>query len=108
MGDITIWLAIFLIIILMTVKRRLGLYGILDKAIDWIRKKGVTKLVLFTGAHHRLRMGARQVSHFTLLLRSLWENTNKVIRNPHSMNISNISTDRLVVPSIVFLRASTE
>ena len=40
MDNITIWLAIFLIIVLMVVKWRLGLYGILDKAIDWIRKKG--------------------------------------------------------------------
>jgi len=39
MDDITIWLAIFLIIVLMMVKWRLGLYGILDKAIDWIRRK---------------------------------------------------------------------
>ena len=32
-------LAILLIIVLMIFKWRLGLYGILDKAIDWIRRK---------------------------------------------------------------------
>ena len=35
----TSWLAILLIIVLMIFKWRLGLYGILDKAIDWITGK---------------------------------------------------------------------
>ena len=32
-------LVILLIIVLMIFKWRLGLYGILDKAIDWIKKR---------------------------------------------------------------------
>ena len=39
MDDITTWLAVILIIGLMIAKWKLGLYGILDKAIDWIRRK---------------------------------------------------------------------
>jgi hypothetical protein len=35
----TSWLAILLIIVLMIFKWRLGLYGILEKAIDWITGK---------------------------------------------------------------------
>ncbi|GAF90176.1 unnamed protein product, partial [marine sediment metagenome] len=33
MEEIAVWVALFLIIVLMTVKWRLGLYGILDDAI---------------------------------------------------------------------------
>ena len=39
MNDITVWLAIFLVIGLMIIKWRLGLYSIIDRAIDWIKKK---------------------------------------------------------------------
>lgn len=34
----TSWLAILLIIVLMLFKWRLGLYGIINKALDWIMK----------------------------------------------------------------------
>jgi len=37
MDEKTTWLAILLVIVLMIAKWRLGLYGILDKAIDWIK-----------------------------------------------------------------------
>jgi len=39
MKEIAVWVALFLMIVLMTIKWRLGLYGILDKAIEWIRRK---------------------------------------------------------------------
>ena len=39
MRDITDWLGLFLVLILMTVKWRLGLWGIVDDAIAWIKKQ---------------------------------------------------------------------
>jgi hypothetical protein len=39
MNDITVLLASLLIIGLMIVKWRLGLYSIIDRAIAWIKKK---------------------------------------------------------------------
>jgi len=39
MRDIITWLAIFLVILLMFFKWRIGLYGILDDAIAWIRRR---------------------------------------------------------------------